>query len=264
VPDGSAGPAFRRWDRWTYPVLLLPLLGVAGVHFSLRLNVALYLLTKVLALYAALRSRAAGRATATPEWLSVLFLLSGLAALIYQIAWQRVLFVAFGVDIESVTIIVSAFLLGLGVGSLAGGYLSTFASWPLPRLFLLCELGIGLFGLASIPLIQATAAATRGGGRWSVSLAVFSLLVIPTTFMGATLPILVTHVHRWYRNVGQSVALLYSLNTLGSALASLLTVYLLFAYVGLQTSVTIAAGFNFLVGGLVYRYAKALEPTGAG
>ena len=58
------------------------------------------------------------------RYLSFLFLISGLAALIYQIVWQRVLYAAFGVNIESITIIVSIFMLGLGLGSLVGGLLA--------------------------------------------------------------------------------------------------------------------------------------------
>ena len=50
-----------------------------------------------------------------------LFFFSGLPALIYQLTWQRSLFRIFGVNTESVTIIVTAFMLGLGLGSLAGG-----------------------------------------------------------------------------------------------------------------------------------------------
>ena len=45
-------------------------------------------------------------------WLLLLFFVSGAAALIYQICWQRLLFESVGVDIESVTIIVSTFMLG--------------------------------------------------------------------------------------------------------------------------------------------------------
>ena len=48
-----------------------------------------------------------------------LFMISGTAALIYQICWQRLLFEGFGVDMESVTIVVSTFMLGLGLGALA-------------------------------------------------------------------------------------------------------------------------------------------------
>jgi spermidine synthase len=56
--------------------------------------------------------------------LCVLFFFSGFPALIYQLTWQRELFRIFGVNSESVTIVVSAFMLGLGLGSLAGGWLS--------------------------------------------------------------------------------------------------------------------------------------------
>src|ERR1700746_976735 len=53
--------------------------------------------------------------------LSVLFFCSGMPALIYQVVWQRVLFSIYGVNAESVAVIVSAFMLGLGLGSLLGG-----------------------------------------------------------------------------------------------------------------------------------------------
>src|SRR5450756_915806 len=56
--------------------------------------------------------------------LYVLFFLSGFPALLYQVVWQRALFTIYGVNIESVTVIVTVFMLGLGLGSLAGGWLS--------------------------------------------------------------------------------------------------------------------------------------------
>jgi len=55
---------------------------------------------------------------------SLLFLCSGMPALIYQIVWQRVLFSIYGVNSQSVAVVVTAFMLGLGLGSLAGGRLS--------------------------------------------------------------------------------------------------------------------------------------------
>ncbi len=51
-----------------------------------------------------------------PLLISVLFFFSGMPALIYQIVWQRVLFAIYGVNAESVAVIVSAFMLGLGLG----------------------------------------------------------------------------------------------------------------------------------------------------
>src|SRR5207249_2462081 len=55
---------------------------------------------------------------------SALFFGSGFAALLYQIAWQRMLFGWYGVDLDSISVIVSIFMLGLGVGALAGGWLA--------------------------------------------------------------------------------------------------------------------------------------------
>ena len=51
---------------------------------------------------------------------AAIFVLSGFAALVYQVAWQRALFTIYGVDVESATVVVTAFMLGLGLGSLAG------------------------------------------------------------------------------------------------------------------------------------------------
>ena len=49
------------------------------------------------------------------------FFISGFSALIYQVCWQRILFTGFGVDLTSITVIVSVFMAGLGVGAYFGG-----------------------------------------------------------------------------------------------------------------------------------------------
>src|ERR1700756_6005898 len=88
--------------------------------------------------------------TARAPWtktLCVLFFFSGFPALIYQLTWQRELFRIFGVNIESVTIVVTAFMLGLGFGSLAGGWLSKRRSVPLLPLLAGIEILTGTFGL---------------------------------------------------------------------------------------------------------------------
>src|ERR1700728_2205923 len=66
----------------------------------------------------------AARLPARTRILCALFFFSGFPALIYQLTWQRELFRIFGVNSESVTIVVTAFMLGLGLGSLAGGWVS--------------------------------------------------------------------------------------------------------------------------------------------
>src|ERR1700676_4751746 len=73
--------------------------------------------------------------------LSTLFLCSGMPALIYQVVWQRVLFGIYGVNAESVAAVVSAFMLGLGLGGLLGGWLSSRFPRQAIILFGLSELG---------------------------------------------------------------------------------------------------------------------------
>ncbi|MCK6535585.1 MAG: fused MFS/spermidine synthase [Polyangiaceae bacterium] len=181
----------------------------------------------------------------------------------YEIVWQRVLFAAYGVNIESVTIIVSLFMFGLGTGSLVGGLLSRRYPERLALLFIVCEASIGLFGLISIPLIQLVASKTLDLSLAGVALAVYGLLCVPTMFMGATLPILVTHLHRQVRHVGRAVGALYFFNTIGSAVACLLTVDLLFVFVGRQAVACVAALLNFAVAAAVALYARGRrQPQG--
>jgi spermidine synthase len=80
----------------------------------------------------------------------LLFLLSGAAALVYQVAWQRLLALHSGVGLYSVAMIVAAFMAGLGLGSLVGGRLSArMGTAAALRGFALLELAIGVFGAAS-------------------------------------------------------------------------------------------------------------------
>ena len=87
--------------------------------------------------------------------LCVLFFFSGFPALIYQLTWQRALFRIFGVNIESVTIVVTAFMLGLGLGSLAGGLISKRRGIPLLPLLAAIELMTGVFGLFSLEMFDS-------------------------------------------------------------------------------------------------------------
>ncbi|HEY3835431.1 MAG TPA: hypothetical protein VGL72_02615 [Bryobacteraceae bacterium] len=185
------------------------------------------------------------------RWFYLLFFLSGFPALIYQIVWQRTLFAIYGVNIESVTIVVSAFMLGLGLGSLAGGRISKSPTAPLLLLFGLFELGIAAYGLASLPLFHAVSRFSAGAPPLETGLLSFAMVVIPTLLMGATLPLLVAQLVRLSGNVGKSVGILYFVNTLGSALACFVTAWITMPLFGMSRSVAIAAAINILVGATV-------------
>src|SRR4051812_42416323 len=81
--------------------------------------------------------------------IAAIFFASGFAALIYQIVWQRSLFTIFGLNVEAVTVVVSGFIAGLGLGSLIGGRLSGIERVHLLGIFGAIEIAIGVFGAFS-------------------------------------------------------------------------------------------------------------------
>ncbi len=184
--------------------------------------------------------------------LVLLFLVSGAAALVYQVCWQRLLFESVGVDMESVTIIVSTFMLGLGLGSLAGGALADRYPERSLEMFALIELATAVFGILSPALIRVAGVAAVDRPAAVIATINFGLLLIPTTLMGATLPILVTRVVRRYRNLGVSVGVLYFANTLGAALGAGLTGFVALYYIGLAATIDSAAALNAAVAALVW------------
>ena len=180
-------------------------------------------------------------------WLAPAFFASGFAALLYQVVWQRVLFAGFGINVEAVTIVVSAFLAGLGIGSLAGGLLSTRESRTLLRIFAAVEASIGIYGLASVRIFRGLAEFAAGMSPVASGTLTFVLVLIPTIMMGFTLPLLVAYSVRENGNVGSSVGQLYFINTAGSALASLAAAAFMLGSLGESRSVLVAALLNIAV-----------------
>jgi len=182
----------------------------------------------------------------------LLFLLSGASALVYQVAWQRILALHSGVGLYSVAMIVAAFMAGLGIGSHLGGRLSerTGALAAL-RLFALVELAIGLFGVASpflyydwlYPLASRLESPSLPGG-----LAHFAALLPPTLLMGMSLPLLVRAMLSDVSTAGRTIGYLYGINMLGAAAGAFLAPWLLLPWGGIPGAVTVAAAGNVLAG----------------
>ena len=180
----------------------------------------------------------------------VIFFLSGFAGLIYQVIWQRLLVVFSGADVYSATVVVVAFMLGLGCGSLAGGYLADRTSRAISLiLFSGAELGIGLFGLQSNVILYTGLYEHLGhyGANPPVmaSLLVATLLV-PTFLMGMSLPLLGRALTLSIDRAAGTLGWLYGCNTLGAAFGALCTIWWFVPRHGLEGALQIAARFNFV------------------
>jgi MFS family permease len=183
---------------------------------------------------------------------AALFFASGFSALLYQVAWQRALFTWYGVDLDSVSTIVSVFMLGLGIGAMIGGYLADRFQYRRILIFSLIEFTIGAFGFFSLGIIDGMGDLIAADSLPSLVAITFVFFIVPTCAMGATLPVLVTELVDLTHNVGFSTGALYFINTLGAATGALAGGIVLLSLYGLNGLVTIAAILNFSIAALAY------------
>ena len=184
--------------------------------------------------------------------LAAIFFISGFSALVYQVSWQRLLFTGFGVDLTSITLIISVFMMGLGIGAFFGGRIADKFPQKIILLFCLVELFIGIFGLVSYYLILGLQFILIQASLPVLSVFTFLLLLLPTFLMGLTLPLLTGYFNQFIDNIGQSIGTLYFYNTLGAAMGALATGFILFNYLTLSQTIQLAAVFNIAIAGLIF------------
>src|SRR5574341_538405 len=182
--------------------------------------------------------------------LGLAFFLSGAAALVYQVVWQRILTLHTGIGVVSVTLIVASFMAGLGLGSQLGGVLSGRLR-PRAALaaFALIELGVGLFATVSCRLYHDGLGVLAAGlydTTAGTALAHFAAFLLPTTLMGMSLPFLVRATVRDSATASRVIAALYGINVLGAAAGALLAPWVLVRYLGMEGAVLSGALANLL------------------
>jgi spermidine synthase len=181
-----------------------------------------------------------------------IFFISGISALIYQVAWQRILVFHSGVGIYSISMIVAAFLAGLGLGSYWGGVLSKQTS-PLAalRVFAVLELGIGLFAFLSCYVFYDLLYLQYPylfSNVWRAGALHFLLLLLPTTMMGMSLPFITRATVLNTRTASRTIGYLYGINVLGAALGALLAPWILIRLFGIDGAVYFGAAGNIFTG----------------
>jgi len=180
----------------------------------------------------------------------VFFVLSGAAALVYQVAWQRLLALTTGVAVHSVAIITAAFMAGLGIGSHLGGTLSArLTPRGSMRAFALIEVGVAAFAVVSVPFyyfVLYRRAEWLYDGLLRGTITHFLSLVVPTVLMGMSLPFLVRALVWERARASRTIGVLYAANALGAAAGALLAPWLLLRFLGLHGAVIAGACASFV------------------
>jgi spermidine synthase len=196
------------------------------------------------------------------------FFLSGATGLVYQVVWLRLLGLVFGHTVYATTTVLSAFMAGLALGSL-------LAARRMARLRKLIaiygwlEIGIGAC-CALLPVTLDSAAPLWVGLSSALGLPyqglllvefvlVFALLVIPTTLMGATLPVLSQALVGDGDGARRDVGALYAINTFGAVLGVALAGYVLLPALGNRATSMLAASGNIVAGIIALAYSRRVS-----
>jgi spermidine synthase len=189
--------------------------------------------------------------------------LSGFVALAYEIAWIRLLALVLGSSTYSFSLMLAAFIAGITLGS----YL--ISRRILPRvdsylLFGIAELGIGMSIIVTLPLyerlpyvfLRLSGILNRTPETFFLYetgkfLFCFLLMLLPTTFLGMTLPLASRIVTQSVTQMGRNVGLVFSLNTLGNVLGAVLAGLWLLPLLGMKPLIESGVMVNLLIGAAV-------------
>jgi len=200
-------------------------------------------------------------------WIFLFFFISGATGLIYEVVWTRLLTLIMGNTHYSIATVLTAFMGGLALGSFVGGKIIDREFNPLAA-YAILEASIGIYCLLIPSLIDLAFPLFQwiylnlGDSYTQTSLARFlvcgALLIIPATFMGATLPVLSKFVSRDEKYIGKDVGTLYSINTFGAVVGAWASAFIFMRLLGVQATIGVAAAANIGIAFVIYFVFKPL------
>lgn len=194
--------------------------------------------------------------------LEAVFFATGFAALLLQVVWQRIISLHAGVDLVASTTVVAAFMAGLGLGNLLGGFVADRLSPRATLAFYAASVAtVGVYGLVSPTLLYDgyRAVAPSLGGLGSTFAFNLAMLAVPTTLMGVSLPLLARGVVSTVAEAAHRLGRLYAINTFGAALGACLSGWYLLGTFGFVTSIRLASACYLVAAGValwLWREAK--------
>ena len=205
--------------------------------------------------------------------LLIVYGFSGFSALIYEIAWTRVLSLLIGSSVYAFGLMLTAFILGLATGSMAFAKYADRIRDPMHWLARM-QVAIGLSALAVVPLLDrlpffVTRMISRSGESfWSLQFAEFTLsfviMFVPTALMGASFPLVSRLFAQRPVGVGRSIGAVYACNTVGSILGSFFGGFVLIPWLGIQHTILAGVMINVFTGCVLFGQCHSLAPRRRG
>ena len=189
--------------------------------------------------------------------IAICFILSGATGLIYEVLWARMLGLVFGATTLAVSTVLASFMGGLALGSALAGRVAARLQRPL-RAYGLIEVAVAVYALLVpwlfrlVDQVYALVWQQLHPNFYLFSLWRFVLsgatLLVPTTLMGATLPVLAAVLLRTPAFKSTSVTRLYAFNLCGAILGTIAAGFFLLPTLGLRKTIYVAAASNVLIG----------------
>lgn len=182
--------------------------------------------------------------------------LSGFAALVYEIAWTRALSLLIGSTVYAFSLMLTAFVLGIAIGSMVYSRFVDRVRDPM-RALAIIQVGIGGSALIVVPFIDKLPYYVTGmiaryiGSFWALNFAEFALclgvMLIPTILMGAAFPLANRLYNQESANVGHTVGNVYGANTIGNISGAFIGGFVLIPFIGIQNTIFFAVAANIIV-----------------
>lgn len=192
--------------------------------------------------------------------LLILFGISGMTALIYEIIWIRPLSLVFGTTTYAVSTIIASFILGLAMGSWIAGRFADRLQNPL-KYYALIQIAIGIFGILLLPVFDLMPSVyldlyhlTYPNQSAFMVAQIFmsmGIIAIPATLMGTTLPLMIKVYSKEITMIGNDVGKLDASNSIGAFFGTLAAGFLIIPILGIHDGILITASINIAAGIIV-------------
>ncbi len=203
--------------------------------------------------------------------LSIIFIITGLIAIVFQQIFEKVLGAVIGTSLVSASTVLGIFFAGIAIGSLSYGKLLRKLKSPL-KVFVLGESIVGFWGLIVYFAFDGFNFWSRlimdfwganGIGLFIGSFMVTTIWALPVTFaMGLSFPGIIGILKKLnMANMNVVISRFYALNLLGATMGALVGIYWWFPKFGLIQTLVFLSSFEIVIAVFIWFYVSRVFHT---